>query len=53
MFYLILGILNALIGTWYIYNGIKKQGKKEFLNYIGFFYIFWVIGSTIYIMSYL
>lgn len=50
MFYIILAIINALFGMYFIQIGIKKNGKKEFFKDMGYFYIFWVCCSTIIIM---
>ena len=48
---LFLAILNACIGLYFIQRGIKKKGKKVFLNDNGYYYIGWVAISTIILMT--
>ncbi len=49
-FYVIMAILNGVIGIYFIQRGIKKYGKEKFLKESGYYYIGWVAVSTIIIM---
>ena len=51
MVFFILGLINALIGVYFIKKGFEKHGKKEFLNNRnGYLYVFWVALSTFVIL---
>ena len=50
--YMILAIINGAIGLYFINKGIEKQGKEKFFNGTGYYYVSWVVVSTLCMMLY-